>query len=83
MGKNTSISLGEHFERFIEAQVESGRYGSRSEVVREALRGMEQQEQHVEALRAALREGEKSGPYRPLDIERVISSARRKARRDA
>ena len=79
MGKNTSISLGDHFEQFIAAQVESGRYGNRSEVVRAALRGMEQHEQHLEALRAALREGEESGPYRPLDIEEVISSARRKA----
>ncbi len=79
MGKNTSISLGDHFESFIAAQVESGRYSNRSEVVRDALRSMEQQQQHVDALRAALEEGEGSGPYRPFDIEEIISSARQKA----
>ena len=36
MGKNTSISLGNHFEDFIREEVNSGRYGSVSEVIRSA-----------------------------------------------
>lgn len=83
MAKNTSFSLGDHFEQFIETQVDSGRYGSRSEVVREALRELERREQHLEALRAALRQGEQSGPHQPFDIEAIISSARKQAGLDA
>jgi putative addiction module CopG family antidote len=44
MGKNTSISLGNHFEDFIREEVNSGRYGSVSEVIRSALRLLEREE---------------------------------------
>ena len=83
MGKNTSISLGDHFEGFIVAQIETGRFGNRSEVVRAALRDMEEREQKLEALRQALIEGEQSGPYSQLNMEEIIASARQKAGLDA
>jgi len=54
---NTSLSLGEHWEVFIRQEVASGRYGSASEVVRDALRTLEAQKLRVEALRAHLAEG--------------------------
>ncbi len=60
MAKNTSILLGEHFEKFISREVASGRYGSASQVVRTALRMLEVEEQKKEALIAALIQGEKS-----------------------
>ena len=69
MSKNTSISLGEHLTRFVEAQVGQGRYSSASDVVRAALRLLEEQEVKLEALRAALIEGEQSGPSTPFDFE--------------
>lgn len=61
MAKNTSISLGEHFDGFIASQVNTGRYGSVSEVVRAGLRLLEKTETKTEALRRMLEEGEKSG----------------------
>jgi putative addiction module CopG family antidote len=50
MGKNTSISLGDHFEGFIASQVETGRYGNRSEVIRAALREMEERQRKAATL---------------------------------
>ena len=61
MAKNTSISLGTHFDGFIAHQLETGRYGSASEVVRAALRLLENSESKLDALRRMLNEGEQSG----------------------
>ena len=60
MGKNTSISLGEHFENFIQNEISTGRYGSASEVVRTALRLLETEERKIKALRLAIEKGENS-----------------------
>lgn len=72
MGKNTSVTLGEHFASFVEEQVVRGRYGSVSEVVQAGLRLLEEQERKVEALRAALIEGEESGKSGPFDFDAFI-----------
>ena len=61
MAKNTSITLGDHFDAFISQQLQSGRYGSASEVVRAALRMLEKSETRLERLRRMLEEGEQSG----------------------
>ncbi|MSP00180.1 MAG: type II toxin-antitoxin system ParD family antitoxin [Acetobacteraceae bacterium] len=76
MRKNTSFSLGEHFSGFVEAQVGQGRYGSASDVVRAGLRLLEEQEAKLEALRAALVEGEQSGASAPFDFEAFIAGKR-------
>ena len=54
----TSMSLGEHWEVFIKNEIASGRYGSASEVVRDALRHMEERNSRLAALREHLTEGE-------------------------
>ena len=61
MAKNTSITLGEHFDGFITHQIESGRYGSASEVVRAGLRVLEDKENKLNVLRQMLTDGEESG----------------------
>ena len=61
MAKNTSVTLGEHFDQFISQQLESGRYGSASEVLRAGLRALEDQEVKMINLRNMLVEGENSG----------------------
>ena len=79
MAKNTSISLGDHLEGFINEQIMQGRYGSVSEVVRASLRLLEEHEQKVKALRQALIEGEESGNAGPLDMESIRRKAKQKA----
>ncbi|MEZ8990254.1 type II toxin-antitoxin system ParD family antitoxin [Vibrio breoganii] len=72
MAKNTSITLGEHFDGFISNQIQSGRYGSASEVIRSALRLLEAQETKMNTLRQLLVEGEESG-MADYDLDSFIS----------
>ena len=60
--KNTSVTLGEHFEKFLAHQIERGRYVSASEAIRAGLRLLEERDTKLEVLRHALSEGEQSGP---------------------
>ena len=53
----TSLSLGQHWEAFIKNEIASGRYGSASEVVRDALRKMEERKAKLDALRMHLTDG--------------------------
>jgi antitoxin ParD1/3/4 len=78
MPKNTSVSLGDHFTRFIERQLAEGRYNSASDVVRAGLRLLEEEEAKLAALRAALVEGEESGRSTPFDFEAFIAGKRSK-----
>jgi antitoxin ParD1/3/4 len=61
MQKNTSVTLGAHFEQFLTQQIANGRYGSTSEAIRAGLRLLELQETRLETLRKALKDGEDSG----------------------
>lgn len=77
MPRNTSVTLSEHFTDFISSQVETGRYGSASEVVRAGLRLLEDHERKVAALEQALIEGEDSGEPQPFDFDEFKARKRR------
>ena len=76
MPKNTSFILGDHFDAFVAAQVEGGRYANATDVIRSGLRLLEEHEQRLDALRNALIEGEESGMAGPLDMEEIKKQAR-------
>ena len=61
MGRNTSISLGNHFEDFVDAKVSTGRFKNASEVIRAGLRLLEEEESKIVALKKAIEEGLESG----------------------
>ena len=68
MTKTTSISLGDHFTGFTEAQIASGRFGSASEVVRAGLRLLEEHETKHQALQKAITDGLNSGIDHDFDM---------------
>ena len=78
MGRNTSISLDNHFEEFILNKIEEGRYHSVSEVIRAGLRLLELEETRLEALRAALESGENSGIAKNFDAQGHLDSLHKK-----
>ena len=67
MARNTSILLGQHFENFISTKISSGKYNSASEVIRTALRLLEEEELKTKNLNKALLQGEKSGLNKNFD----------------
>jgi antitoxin ParD1/3/4 len=73
MTKSNSVTVGDYFAEFIERQVAQGRYASASDVVTAGLRLLEEHEAKLEALRAALIEGEQSGTPTPFDIEEFLN----------
>jgi len=77
--KTQTLSLGEHWNHFIDSKVKQGRYASASELVRNALRLIEEREANskLESLRSALIEGEKSGDAGLLDIEAIRLEAKK------
>jgi antitoxin ParD1/3/4 len=61
MSKNTSITLGNYFDQFIQGILKEGRYKNASEVVRAGLRLLEEEQQKTLALRRAITDGLESG----------------------
>jgi antitoxin ParD1/3/4 len=79
----TSLSLGGHWEEFIKEEIKSGRYSTASEVVRDALRELEDRGKRLEALRAHLAEGAgqaaRENFVEDFDIESVIERTKARA----
>jgi len=78
MGKNTSISLGNHFEGFINDKIKSGSYSSVSEVIRSALRLLEREDKREKELIKALGIGEQSGFVENFDPKEHLKELHRK-----
>jgi antitoxin ParD1/3/4 len=76
--KNTSITLGEHFEKIIQSSIKSGRYASASEVIRAGLRLVDEQEQKIRLLREAIEAGENSGYVKDFDPVKHLADLHKK-----
>lgn len=78
----SSYTLGEHYEKFVRELVESGRYNSASEVLRDGLRLMEDAEilrkVRTEELKKLIQEGLDSGESEPWDVEEIKAEGRRR-----
>ena len=72
MARTVTVSLGPHYEEFIRTSIAGGRYNNASEVVRAALRRLEEDEARLTAIRAALIEGEKSGIVEDFDPQTFV-----------
>jgi antitoxin ParD1/3/4 len=81
--KNTSIALGAPYIDFAKRKVESGEFGSTSEVVREAMRRFVAADAEVEAFRRLIREGEESGPPEPFDFNEFVAEMKAQSRNAA
>ena len=78
--KNTSISLGSHFDEFIKSQVTDGRYKNVSEVIRAGLRILEDEESKTKALKAAIQKGLDSPSISNFDFKDNLKKMKQEKR---
>lgn len=81
MGRNTSVSLGNHFETFVDSRVSTSRFKNASEVIRAGLRLLEDEESKVIALKSAIDEGIGSGIAKNFNAKKhleILKSTKRK-----
>lgn len=78
MGKNTSISLGNYFEQFVQSRISEGRFKNVSEVIRAGLRLLEEEESKIIVLRTAIQEGIDSGIAQNFDPKKHLESLKAK-----
>ena len=76
MARTVTVTLGPHYEEFIKSNIAIGRYNNVSEVIREGLRRLEEDEAKLAVLRAALIEGEESGIAEDFDPENFVKKMR-------
>lgn len=78
MPRNTSVTLGEHFDKFVVEKINEGRFQSVSEVVRAGLRKLEEDEAKLLVLRRKLQAGENSPPVENFDGEDFLAEMHKK-----
>lgn len=82
MGRNTSISLGDHFENFVDNSVSAGRFKNASEVVRAGLRLLEEEENKIALLKKAIEEGIESGPAKDFNARKHLQNLKAAKRKN-
>lgn len=82
MSKNTSISLGNYFDQFVQTQVSAGRYKNVSEVIRAGLRLLENEESKVIALKSAIQEGLDSPRVENFDFDENLERLKAEKRKN-
>ena len=80
MGRNTSVSLGNYFENFVDTTVSEGRFKNASEVIRAGLRLLEEEENKLAALKKAINEGIESGIAENFDPKQHLELLKAKRR---
>lgn len=80
--KNTSISLGNYFDQFVNKQVTAGRFKNVSEVIRAGLRLLENEETRVNALKSALQEGLNSNDVENFDFDTNLAKLKSEKRKN-
>lgn len=83
MGRNTSVSLGDHFEDFVESSISNGRYKNASEVIRAGLRLLEEEEAKSAVLKKAIKEGIASGIATDFNPKTFLTSLKAKRKKRA
>ena len=78
MSRNTSVTLGEHFEEFVNSSISTGRYQTVSEVVRAGLRKLEDDERKLDALRSKLAHGERSPKVKNFSSDKFLNKMHKK-----
>lgn len=72
MSKNTSITLGNHFDTFVQSSISRGRYKNVSEVVRAGLRLLEEEESKIITLKNAIKDGLDSPRVEDFDFDKHL-----------
>ncbi|MFN3909101.1 MAG: type II toxin-antitoxin system ParD family antitoxin [Flavobacterium sp.] len=80
--KNTSISLGNYFDQFVNSQVSAGRYKNVSEVIRAGLRLLEDEESKAISLRAAIQKGLDSPLVENFDFKENLKKLKEEKRKN-
>jgi len=80
MGRNTSVSLGEYFENFVDGRISEGRFKNASEVIRAGLRMLEEEENKITALKKAISDGIESGIAENFNPKQHLESLKAKKR---
>ena len=83
MSRNTSVILGTHFDEFIKSEIDSGRYKSVSEVIRNGLRVLEEDKHKILLINEALVVGEQSGTPQKFDNDKFKRDMKKKLIKDA
>jgi len=78
MSKNTSVSLGSYFDKFVENSISEGRFKNASEVIRAGLRLLEEEENKILALKKAVKDGLVSPRVDDFDFDNHLASIKAK-----